>query len=490
MGPAVCRAITHRGRKWIPNRLQFGPTGIRQALPENELAEILITREQQVLGFVRSSENVLVAAACSGFSKVFHSVAAGSKGSDDRLVDALLRDQHHVGIDDVGRLVADALHCEPERARPLTQLVHEKTEGNPFFAIQFVAALLWFDPVAQAWQWDIDRIRARSYTDNVVELMAKKLKRLSATTQAALKDLACLGNVAEIATLTVVQGKTEQEMDAVFWESVHAGLVFRLESAYKFLHDRIQEASYSLIPETQRAEVHLRIGRMLLAGMTADGLAEHLFDIANQFNRGAARLIARDEKVQVATIDLRAGRKAKASVAYASACVYLAAGMALLNETDWGSQYDLMFSLWLERAECELRSGNFEKAERLILDLPQRGASKIDQAAVCQVKVPLHTVKSENPQAVASALTGLCLFGTECGSVTQKTSPHGFRIQCRAASAITLKSRPWPPRRSMRRRRPDWLADRLSYDAAIAGRAAQGRSRRHFPWIGSKQQGY
>ena len=117
-----------------------------------------------------------------------------------------------LGLDDVGRLVADALHCEPERARPLAQLVQEKTGGNPFFAIQFFTALteeglLAFDPVAPAWRWDIDRIRARSYTDNVVDLMVEKLKRFSAPTQEALKQLACLGNVVEIATLTLVYGK-------------------------------------------------------------------------------------------------------------------------------------------------------------------------------------------------------------------------------------------------------------------------------------------
>ena len=258
-----------------------------------------------------------------------------------------------LGLDDVGRLVADALHCEPEQARPLAGLVQEKTGGNPFFAIQFVTALadegwLAFDPVALAWQWDIDRIRARNYTDNVVDLMAAKLKRLSATTQEALKQLACLGNVVEIATLSLVLGETEEAIDAALREAVRAGLVFRHEDAYKFLHDRIQQAAYSLIPDERRAEVHLRIGRALLASLTADQLAEHLFDVANQLNRGAARLIDRDEKGQVATIDLRAGRKAKASAAYASARAYFSAGMALLDERDWDSDHELTFSLWLE----------------------------------------------------------------------------------------------------------------------------------------------
>jgi predicted ATPase len=127
-------------------------------------------------------------------------------------------------INDVGRLVSDALHCKPERARPLAQLVHEKTEGNPFFAIQFFTALaeeglLAFDSVAAAWQWNIDRIRAKNYTDNVVDLMAGKLKRFSATTQEALKRLACLGSVAEIATLALVHGETEEAMHAALWHA-------------------------------------------------------------------------------------------------------------------------------------------------------------------------------------------------------------------------------------------------------------------------------
>ena len=124
-----------------------------------------------------------------------------------------------LGLDDVGRLVADALRCEPERARPLAELVQEKTGGNPFFAIQFFTALadeglLAFDSVALAWRWDVDHIRAKNYTDNVVELMAAKLKRFSTTTQEALQQLACLGNVVEIATLTLVLRETEEAIDA------------------------------------------------------------------------------------------------------------------------------------------------------------------------------------------------------------------------------------------------------------------------------------
>src|SRR6202040_4227681 len=143
------------------------------------------------------------------------------------------------------------------------------------------------------------RIRAKSHTDNVVDLMAGKLKRFSATTQEALKQLACLGNVAEIATLTLVHEETEEAMHAALWEAVHAGLVFREDSAYKFLHDRIQQAAYSLIPNEHRADVHLRIGRTMVASFTADEFTEHLFDVVSHFNRGTTRLIDPVEKAQV-----------------------------------------------------------------------------------------------------------------------------------------------------------------------------------------------
>jgi PAS domain S-box-containing protein len=196
-------------------------------------------------------------------------------------------------------------------------------------------------------------------------------------------------------------------------EAVHAGLVFRLDGAYKFLHDRIQQSAYSLIPEECRAELHLRLGRTLLARMPADERAEHLFSIANQLNRGSALLVDRDEKAKVALINLHAGRKAKASVAYASACMHFGAGMALLDESDWDGQYDLMFSLWFERAECEFLSSNFDAAERLTGELLQRAASKVDQADACRLRVQLHEVRAEYGQAVTSALPCLRLLGMD-----------------------------------------------------------------------------
>jgi predicted ATPase len=148
----------------------------------------------------------------------------------------------------------------------------------------------------------------------------------------------------------------------------------------------------------------------MLASKTADQLAQNPFDVANQLNRGAALMIDRDERAQLATINLRSGRKAKASAAYTTAHAYFSAGMALLDERDWNSQYELTFSLWLERAECEFPMASFDYAEQLIDELLRRGVTKLDQAAVYHLKVQVHEVKGEYPQAVASGLTCLKQF--------------------------------------------------------------------------------
>jgi PAS domain S-box-containing protein len=319
-----------------------------------------------------------------------------------------------LGLDDVGRLITESLRCERNSASPLAQLVYEKTGGNPFFAIQFLTALaeeglLRFARDTSGWIWDLDRIRAKGYSGNVVDLMVGKLRRLSDRTQTSLRQLACLGNEAEIATLTMVFGQSEKEIHASLLQAVRAGLILRLEGSYTFPHDRIQEAAYALIPESSRAGLHLRIGRVLLSNLTADGLAEHLFDVVNQLNRGAELLIDHDEKLHVAAIDQAAGRKAKASGAYASASSYFAAGMALLDERDWSGGYELQFSLWLENAECELLCGNSERAGQLIAELLPRAATRIDEAGVYSLKVQLHFMTAENQQGVDSAL--LCLRG-------------------------------------------------------------------------------
>ena len=158
-----------------------------------------------------------------------------------------------LALEDLRQLIADSLHCDPEHATPLAQLIHDKTLGNPFFAIQFISALaeealLSFDHGERRWCWDLNRIHAKGYTDNVVELMVGKLNRLPVDTQNVLQQLACLGNSADFTTRRMVYQVSNEEMHGHLWEAVRAGLIFRSEDSYKFLHDRVQEAAYSLLP--------------------------------------------------------------------------------------------------------------------------------------------------------------------------------------------------------------------------------------------------
>ena len=317
---------------------------------------------------------------------------------------------------DVGRLVADALHREPERVRPLAEMVFEKTAGNAFFLIQFIAVLveeglIAFDSDASGWRWEIDRIRAKGFTDNVADLMAAKLSRLPETTQEALGLLACLGNVAEIATLDLVSGTAKDAVHTALWQAVLAGLLNRLDSAYAFVHDRVREAAYANIPEEQRAEVHLRVARSLVHALSEDQLAEQIFEIVNQFNRGAALIHAPEERRQVAKFNLMAGKRARRSAAYASALEYFVAGDALILEDGWARQYRLTFDLQLERAECELVIGDLAAAEKRLAALSGRAANLVDSAAVACLRITLYTTLDRSDLAAEIALEYLRRVG-------------------------------------------------------------------------------
>ena len=318
--------------------------------------------------------------------------------------------------EDLGELIADALHCEPARAAPLAQLVREKTGGNPFFAIQFLSSLaeeglLIFDHDAARWSWDLERIHAKRYTDNVVELMVGKLTRLPAEAQKALQLLACLGNIAEFTRLSIVLETAEAQVHAVLWEAVRQEFVVRLAGAYQFIHDRIQEAAYSLVPNERRAEIHLRIGKLLAAHIPPEKREEAIFDIVDQLNRGAALITSPDEREQLAELNLLAGQRAKASTAYASALAYLAAGCALLPEDAWERRYELTFALELHRTACEFLTGALGQAEARLAELARRAATLPDLAAVTQLRVELFIAVGRSDRAIEAGLDYLRRVG-------------------------------------------------------------------------------
>jgi PAS domain S-box-containing protein len=319
---------------------------------------------------------------------------------------------------DVNQLLSDALRCEVAQARPLAKLVHEKTGGNPFFAVQFLTNLaeehlLEFEAREAAWRWDLKRIRAKGFTDNVVDLMITKLRRLPTPTQEALKLFSCLGNSVKISTLSIVHETSEGEVHSDLWEAVRLEFIVRSEGSYRFVHDRVQEAAYSLIPEELRAAAHLRIGRLLTARTPPEKREEAVFEIVNQVNRGATLITSQEERDQVAELNLIAGKRAKASTAYVSALKYLIAGAARLGDNGWERRHELIFQLELQRAECEFLTGELAPAEQRLNMLSSRATNPVDQATVAGLRMDLYTTLNQSDRAVGVCVDYLRHLGVE-----------------------------------------------------------------------------
>jgi len=320
--------------------------------------------------------------------------------------------------EDLEHLLADSLHCEVEHAAPLAQLVHAKTDGNPFFAIQFISALteeslLTFDYGEGRWSWDVNSILAKGYTDNVVDLLVGKLNRLPFETQRALQLLACMGNSAEFDVLETVYQNSNHDIHGDLAAAVRVGLLFQTEHAYRFLHDRVQEAAYSLIPQEMRAKAHLRVGRLLAERTPSHEREEKIFEIVNQFNRATHLITSSDERRRVAEFNLIAAGRAKFSIAYASALSYLATGRVLMSEESWITDYELIFSLERMRAECELLTADMESAEKRLSMLAARAKSAHDLGRVTCLQLMLYTALERLDRGVEICLEYLGRGGTK-----------------------------------------------------------------------------
>ena len=367
-----------------------------------ELVEDLVIEQEiryvLLIGAYRNNE--------VGPSHPVERMLAGMRQRESNVREIALRP---LAFHDVAGLVADSLHCGRESAEPLAQLVHEKTGGNPFFVIQFFTALaeegsLWFDRANYAWTWDMRRLRAKEYTDNLGEFMADKLQRLPERTQEVLGQFACLGNRVDLGVLVRIREETEEELHGGLREAAQAGLVVRTDKGYAFLHDRVHEAAYALIPEGKRAAAHLRIGRLMASRVAPTDTEEEIFDIVNQLNRGTTLVESTDERERIAEFNLVAGKRAKAATAYASALTYLMAGRAVLDEQGWERRYQLVFCLEFETAQCEFLTGHFSVAEERLSMLSRKAAGVVDRAAVVRAKIDLYASLDQSQRAVEAGL--------------------------------------------------------------------------------------
>jgi predicted ATPase len=315
----------------------------------------------------------------------------------------------------LGQLVADTLHATPEECAPLSRVVFDKTGGNPLFFTRFFAALyrselLRFDRDLSKWTWDEDRIAAQEFSDNVVELMAGHLQGCLPETRRALGLAACLGNSFDHDTLVAVCEQTDARTTEALEQALHEGLLLRTPDGYRFVHDRIQQVAYALIPEKTRANAHLRIGRILWARTPPDALSDRVFDLVSQLNRGAAVMEDPADREQLARLNLTAARRARTTAAFRAGADCCAAGLSLLQPDAWTAQYELAFALHVDCAECELAMGNIAEAERRLAPPHTHARSRSDHAVCWRVQIDLHTARGQSIEALHAAFECLRLY--------------------------------------------------------------------------------
>ncbi len=260
---------------------------------------------------------------------------------------------------------------------------------------------------------DLARVQAKSYADNIIGFLVGRLIRLPAKTQEALGLLACLGATADVATLAIVMGTSDNEIDAVLGEAARHELVEQVSGRYRFVHDRVQDAACSLIPKERRSEAHLRIGRLLVQHTPSEGREEAIFEIVGQLNRGAALITVQEEREQLAELNLIAGRRAKTSIAYDSALNYLVAGSAMLPQEAWDHRRDLAFMLQLSRAECEFLTGAFSEADARLALLAQRAATHAERVTIAGLRIDLYMTMGQGSRAVDVGIAFLGGLGIE-----------------------------------------------------------------------------
>ncbi|MGD1805961.1 AAA family ATPase [Dapis sp. BLCC M126] len=350
---------------------------------------------------------------------------------------------------DLTCLVADTLICTTEIAEPLSELVYQKTKGNPFFTTQFLKGLhedgcITFNGDTGYWQCDLTQIRQLALTDDVVEFMVRRLQKLSVETQNVLKLAACISNRFDLATLVVVCEGAHEEVATDLWAALQEGFVipqsetykfFQLNEekeqdvedvavSYRFLHDRVQQAAYALIPEKEKQITHYHIGQLLLEQISSEAIADHIFELVNQLNYGTALITEQQERDELAKLNLIACGKARVATAYQAGREYARIGLSLLGKNAWQRQYEMCLEFHNLTAELASLCGEFEVMDSFIDIVIHQANSLLEKVAVYQTRIQANVSQNKSMEAIELAKTILQELG-----VTLTESPTSEDIQ-------------------------------------------------------------
>jgi predicted ATPase len=357
---------------------------------------------------------------------------------------------------DLNQLVADTLHCSLQQALPLTQAVYQKTKGNPFFATQFLKALhedklIHFNPEEGFWQCDLAQVKLAAVSEDVVEFVSKRLQKLNPLTQDALKLAACIGNEFDLETLAIVRQTSELETATDLWVALKEGLILpttevykfytaetqdiqsttdgHISASYKFLHDRIQQAAYSLILEDQKKETHFKIGQLLLNNIPEAEREERIFEIVNQLNYGVELITEQTERDELAELNLIACRKARTATAYQAGREYADMGLSLLGENAWQRQYEMSLGFHELAAELASLCGDVEAMEKFIETVIKQAHYLLETVNIYRIRIQSYAAKNQLNEAIAIALELLQQLGVDFPETVTSDDIQGSIIE-------------------------------------------------------------
>ncbi len=319
---------------------------------------------------------------------------------------------------DINALCAETLHCPQAESQPLAQLIYSKTGGNAFFSHQMLHSLneerlLTFDHSKKQWQWDLDELIKLDISDNVIDLMIAKVRKLPAATQEILQLASCVGNQFDLSILTLLAHKPEQAVQAILQASLRENILIPDKERYKFAHDRIQQAIYSLIDPDLRTHIQRRIGFSLIENTPPDEIDDKIFDIVNHLNQALDTLDKDDDRLLVAELNLKAGQKAKTAAAFVYAKEYIETALNLLGEDSWQNQYDLTLSLHNENGYLAVLTGQFEQIETTYELIEANARNILDRNRIDMVRIEVENLQYNLPKALQMGLEALKDLGVD-----------------------------------------------------------------------------
>jgi len=344
-------------------------------------------------------------------------------------------------LDHLTELIHDTLQgkADADAIEELSQVVYQKTQGNPFFITQLLKTfdqekLIRYDTQSDQWFWDLKEIRGVAYTDNnLLELLVKQLEKLPKETQKLLQLASCLGNQFSLDILAIISEQSPSLTAENLWQGLYHGLIipktgldhtsaqetttqktsFYKRANYKFLHDRIQQAAYSLIPEDQKEETHLHIGKLLLNYFTPEAKGDNLFTLLNQLNFGAKLLNSPDEKVFLIKLNLKAATESKLAVSYQFASYYLKVARQLLDEDSWQHKYKLSHQIYLESADIESVNTHFQIALELCETGKSQSKNNFDFVQFIAVEMKIYRSYNQSEIILEKGQASLALLGID-----------------------------------------------------------------------------